>query len=250
MARKNDQLRFSFAATGKRSPRKRRRGRPKKPGAGVPHLARAPFSSRHPVHVTLRVCQGVYNLRSRRFFRVFERALSFERTRTASGTAVAPRSRATRAGKPAPGALRIVHYAVLGNHMHLVVEAPDQVTLSRRIQGLEIRLAKNFNRVMHARRGRVFADRYHALALKTPLEVRRVLAYVMGNASHHFRSRGTAGSGVDADAYSSAEFFDGWSAPVRLPFSMASPGRAPPVAPPRTWLLRTGWKRRGLLVPA
>ena len=140
--------------------------------------------------------------------------------------------------------------------MHLIVEAHDQRALSRRMQGLQIRLAKNFNRVMNRRRGRVFADRYHARALKTPLEVRRVLAYVMGNASRHFANRAAAPPASRAvrwrarpvaDPFTSAEFFEGWRDPVEFVHSMCSLER-PPVSPPATWLLRTGWKRHGLLV--
>ena len=42
------------------------------------------------------------------------------------------------------------------------------------------------------------------------------------------------------DPCSSAEAFDGWSAPierVRI--------RPPPVVPPKLWLLRVGWRQRG-----
>jgi len=33
-------------------------GRPKKPGAGVPHVRRSALKARHPVHVTARVRDG------------------------------------------------------------------------------------------------------------------------------------------------------------------------------------------------
>lgn len=48
----------------------------------------------------------------------------------------------------------------------------------------------------HFRRGRVFDDRFHVRPLKTPLEVRRALAYVLNDyrrhadieaRAHHFR---------------------------------------------------------------
>jgi hypothetical protein len=134
---------------------------------------------------------------------------------------------------------RIVHYSVQGNHVHLVMEADDRRALGRRVQGLEIRIARAMNRVMGRKRGGVFADRYHARALRTPLEVRRVLEYVLKNRRHHVGPRAAA-----IDPYSSADRFDGWRAPNRL-----SPRHGPPlVRRARSWLLRTGWRRHGLLL--
>ena len=36
------------------------------------------------------------------------------------------------------------------------------------------------------RRGRVLGDRYHARVLRSPTEVKRVLAYLDGNAQRHY----------------------------------------------------------------
>jgi hypothetical protein len=51
-------------------------GRPKSPTSGVPHLARPALSGREPVHVTMRVCEHVFQLRSRRCFTVIRTALA------------------------------------------------------------------------------------------------------------------------------------------------------------------------------
>src|SRR5262249_53338714 len=67
--------------------------------------------------------------------------------------------------------LRLLEFSVQGDHVHLIVEAADRRALSRGLQGLAIRLAKAVNRVL-GRRGRVWGDRFHARALKTPREVR------------------------------------------------------------------------------
>ena len=92
--------------------------------------------------------------------------------------------------------------------IHLIVEASDRVALSRGVQGLCIRLARAVNRAC-GRRGSVFADRYHARALKTPRAVRFALRYVLLNAHKH-------GSGAPAgfvDGCSSAPWFDGFARP-------------------------------------
>jgi hypothetical protein len=52
---------------------------------------------------------------------------------------------------------------------------------------------------------------------------------------------------VRLDEASSAPWFSGWSRRLQPP--PGTPGPAP-VAEPRTWLLRVGWRRHGLVDPA
>jgi REP element-mobilizing transposase RayT len=92
------------------------------------------------VHVTLRMRDHVWNLRSRRSFRRI--AECFKR---ASG----------RFGA------RLIEFSVQGNHLHLIVEADDHTALSRALQGLCIRIAKALNAMME-RAVKVFGDHYHA----------------------------------------------------------------------------------------
>ncbi len=105
----------------------------------------------------------------------------------------------------------IVHFSAQSNHIHLIVEAKDAIALWKGMQGLAIRIARAVNRV-HGRRGTVWADRYHAHELKTPTETHRALSYVVFNHQHH-----TGRTGPDPCSSS--------------------------VMPPRTWLVRTGWRR-------
>lgn len=173
--------------------------------AGVVHRSRGEWARPMPLHVTLRMAPHVYNLRSRRSFRVIAAAL--------------------RIGGDRFGA-RVTQFSVQGNHIHLLVEAPDRRALARAIQGLSIRVAKGLNRMM-GRKGRVFDDRYHARILRTPTEVRHAIHYVRDNARKHAAERGeTYGPGY-VDPYSSAGVAD-----LALP-------------PAQTWLLREGWRRAG-----
>ena len=84
---------------------------------------------------------------------------------------------------------RLVHYSVMGNHVHLIVEANDRRCLGRGMKGLGVRIAKSLNRVME-RQGNVLRDRYHAHILRTPTEVRRARHYLLTNAHHHYHSIG------------------------------------------------------------
>jgi hypothetical protein len=207
-----------------------RPGAGRKPAAAkprVPHQRRPRLSRHHPVHVTLRLAPGLPNLRTRRFGRVLFAAFAAARARFA---------------------VRLTHFSIQSNHLHLVVEAADRRALSRGLQGLAIRVAKRVNARV-GRRGAVFADRYFARALRTPLDVRRTLLYVMNNYRRHNRV-GAAHPPRDwADPYSSVDHFDGFAElpSGRTPCAELSLGRDPPVAPAVTWLLKIGWKRLGLL---
>ncbi len=129
----------------------------------------------------------------------------------------------------------MVHFSVQTNHAHLICEADDARALSRGVQGLAIRIARRMNRLAK-RKGKFFADRYHAHVLKTPREVRNALVYVLQNAAHHDR----LAAGV-VDVYSSGAYFNGWREPIKLRPIDDGP---PPVVPATTWLLTTGWRRR------
>ena len=146
-----------------------------RPGSGRPrgnrtsHAARPHFGKPTPVHVTLRLKQHVWNLRSRRSFQRIQGC--FEKSRGRFGA-------------------RLVEYSVQGNHLHLILEADDSGALSRGMQGLTIRIAKALNALM-GRSGRVFDDHYFARLLRTPAELVRAIRYVLGNAARHFGSGGT-----------------------------------------------------------
>jgi putative transposase len=162
MARRKRQLGFVFRTWGGK--RKGAGRRPNGENAGVSHRVRPVLKKRFPVHVTLRMNQAVWSLRSRRCFTALSKAFW---------------GGADRFG------FRLVHYSVQGNHMHLLVEAEDQRALSRGMNGLGVRIARALNRVME-RQGKVFADRYHAHILRTPTEVRHVRKYLLTNARKHY----------------------------------------------------------------
>src|SRR3954471_5498717 len=146
----------------------KRKGAGRKPAqsrAGVAHVTLPILPARFPVHATWRMDARVWSLRTRRCFRVLERAMY---------------AGALRFG------FRLVHYAVMGNHVHLLVEAPDRRALARAMKGLGVRIARALNRVMR-RRGGVLSDRYHAHILRTPSEVTRARHYLGTNARHHYR---------------------------------------------------------------
>jgi REP-associated tyrosine transposase len=122
--------------------------------------------------------------------------------------------------------VRIIHYSIQGNHLHLIVEAESVEALSRAMQGLAIRLAKRLN-ALAGRHGAVFADRYHSHPLKTPREAKRAVRYVLTNYRHHALEH----------------LPEAWTDPLASArFTQERPGRDAPVVAPSVWLLRVGWR--------
>ncbi len=204
-ARKPKQQDLPLKQRGRGGARKNAGRKPKGDRAGVSHLARAHVSGREPLHVGLRLCRGLPNLRWPKVFAVVERA--FAETAAARDD------------------FRVTHYSVQGNHLHLIVEVESGTALSRGMQALTIRMAKALNRLAK-RSGRVFADRFWSRLLATPREVRHAINYVLGNARQHAERMGLWITLPAADPYA------------------AGPGQQRlGIYAPRTWLLRVGWTR-------
>jgi REP element-mobilizing transposase RayT len=152
-----------------------------------------------------------------------------------------------------PG-FRLVHYSLMGNHAHLIVEADERRALGRGVMAIAGRLARAVNRVAQ-RSGRVLAERYHVRMLATPREVHRALRYVLLNARKHLAMKArSAVRAIDCqlDPASSARWFEGWKIGKQPVTERKEPAACgpPPVARAETWLLAVGWRRHGLLDPA
>ena len=80
--------------------------------------------------------------------------------------------------------LRVNQFALLGNHLHLIVEVASRRHLQRGMRSFAGRLGKAI-RQMEGGRGAVFRDRFHAHVLKTPSEYLAALKYVLLNRAKH-----------------------------------------------------------------
>ena len=216
----------------------KRRGTGRKPKgarAGERHAARPGFKACHPLHVVMRVVPEVGSLRRR---------VMYKAMREATITA-ALRDR-----------FRIVHVSLQRTHVHLIVEAEHKTALARGMQGFSISAARHINTALgngvRRRRGRVFADRYHAEVITSPTQARHTIAYVLGNWRKHREDREGLPSTWLVDPFSSAISFPDWQElegqawmwPIRDGYDPLLVRR------PTTWLLAEGWKRQGRVISA
>ncbi len=212
------QLEFSFpcghGGLRKGAGRKRQGTR-----APVLHRTRKPFSKRSVLHVTCRIAAGLPSLRDPRtvvlLFNDLARICERE-------------------------GFRIVEFSIQGTHIHMLCEADDDAALSRAMNGILSSLARSLNKYWK-RRGKVFADRYHSETINTPTQCHNALIYVLANAKKH--GARPLDSGIDP--CSTGPWF---------PFETSAPNHplrrhAKPAASPQSWLLRSGWRKRGPITP-
>jgi REP element-mobilizing transposase RayT len=189
----------------------------------VAHRRRPVLPKRTPVHVTLRLVEGVPSLRQIKHVKYVRRCIQL-------------------AHKPG---FRVVEFSVQVNHLHLIVEAEDERALSRGMQGLKVRLARRLN-PLFGREGKMFTERYHARQIRTPREAKHCLSYVLNNARKHAAQRGQTLAHNWIDPFSSAPTFGAWAGATITGAGATEPGIT---APAEFYLLTTGWCRHGPLDP-
>ena len=137
--------------------------------------------------------------------------------------------------------LHVTQFALLGNHLHMIVEAPNNRALTLGMRSLAGSFGKSIRSYAKGK-GAVFAGRFHVNVLKTPRQYRNTLKYVLLNHSQH------ADLIPAPDQYSSGPKFRRWG---RLLGDLSDtllegldeyPLRdVDHLSPPQSWLGRVGW---------
>ena len=142
-------------------------GRKRLHSKGVAHRTREVVNRRTPIHVNFRYKTVIRNKTS---LRLLKRAIV----------------NARRFG------LRIIHYSMQKNHIHLIIEADTNEILTRGMRSLTITFAKGI------KQGRIQLERYHLHVLRSVRETRNSVHYVLFNEQKH--ERGTCST---VDGFSS-----------------------------------------------
>ena len=121
-------------------------------------------------------------------------------------------------GRASEKGLRVLHFSVQKDHLHLIVEADDAGSLSRGMQRLASRVAMAVNALL-GRHGKFWKERYHRRDLGTPRQFRNALVYVTFNARKHGQARART-----LDGMSSAIWIDDWKDEAFAVARVGSPG--------------------------
>lgn len=207
--------------------KRRGAGRPNKSGT-VSHAKREDVNFKRPLHLTLRLRQGLPNIRQRGVLKLFQtccrRVKRFD--------------------------FHVVHFSIQSNHIHLIAEAKDNQALGRGMQSLASSFAKKLKVLMRSWKSRfswdgsVFVGRYHLRTILNPTQMKNTLKYVLLNWVQH------SGYIEHMDDFSSCRAFSRWKELLGRDFKLliAMEAKNAPydpepmgISPPRSWLAREGW---------
>lgn len=139
---------------GKRGGRREGAGRKRIHSNGVSHRTRQKVSYRTPLHINWKYKAHIRNKDS---LRILKRAILNARKH----------------------GLRIVHYSLQSNHVHLIIEAGDNRILTKGMRSITVTMARGLSK------GRVQIERYHLHVLRTLNETRNAVLYVCFNKQKH-----------------------------------------------------------------
>lgn len=155
---------------GSRGGRRPGSGRKRVHSRGVAHRSREKVTSRTPLHINFK-----YRLliRNKEKLKLLKKAIL----------------NSQRFG------LKVLHYSLQSNHVHLIVEATDSKMLTKGMRSITVTMARGIDQ------GRVQLQRYHLHVLRTVRETRNALSYVLFNDQKH-----TGKKTVKMDGFSSIVF--------------------------------------------
>lgn len=139
---------------GRHGGRRSGSGRKRIYSKGVAHRIRETVSSRTPCHVNFKYkC----HIKNKDCLKLLKRAIANSR---AYG-------------------LRIIHFSLQHNHIHIITEPTNNEILTRGMRSLTITFAKGLNQ------GKVQIERYHLHVLRTLREAKNAVHYVLFNKQKH-----------------------------------------------------------------
>lgn len=129
-------------------------GRQRKKSKGVSHSVRERVTAKNPLHINFKFRTHIRNKDS---LRVLKRAIKNAGTH----------------------GLRVVHFSMQSNHIHLIVESTSNEVLTRGMRSLTITFAKGL------KKGSIQIERYHLHVLRSLKETKNAVHYVLFNQQKH-----------------------------------------------------------------
>jgi putative transposase len=137
-------------------------GRKRLHSPGVAHQTRERVRGHTPLHINFKLQLEKGSLRNKTVLKFLAKAIARARMKN----------------------LRVVHFSLQHNHVHLLVEAQNNVTLTRGMRALIISLVMRLNRYWR-KGGQRLKQRYHLHVLKTRREIINAYRYVRDNFHKH-----------------------------------------------------------------
>jgi REP element-mobilizing transposase RayT len=132
---------------------------------GIRHIEREVIKKDTVLHLTLKIEKNKANLKNKSILKALQQSIKKARLL----------------------GLKVIQYTLEYDHVHLLVESSDKISLGKGMQSLGISFSKKINKIKK-QNGKVFKTRYHFRKLSTPREIKNVLNYILGNGVKHKES--------------------------------------------------------------
>jgi REP element-mobilizing transposase RayT len=142
----------------------KRAGRTAIHSKGIRHRKREEISRPRPLHLTIKLNRA--DIQNKTVLKILRNAIQRARLR----------------------GLKIIHYSLEHDHVHLFAEGESNLILSKGMQGLGVSLSKRINNALKIK-GQRYKTRYHLRVLKSATEVKNVINYILKNGIKHKRCK-------------------------------------------------------------
>lgn len=141
-------------------------GRPAIHDPGIRHTKRFRLKKASSLHLTIKVRENKADIQNKRILKALHYAIRRARLK----------------------GLKVIHYTLEYNHVHLLVESADNGVLHKGMQAFGITIAKAINKIKRTK-GVVYKNRYHLRIINSPKQLKNVLHYIFNNGIKHKRTK-------------------------------------------------------------
>ena len=139
-------------------------GRPAIHDIGIRHCRRAEINRPRPLHLTIKLNKA--QIQNKTILKHLKYAISRGRLQ----------------------GLRIIHFSLEHDHVHLYAESDSNVILTKSMKALGVSFAKRLNNFFKSR-GQVYKTRFHLRILRSASEVKNVINYILKNGIKHKKAK-------------------------------------------------------------
>lgn len=133
---------------------------------GIRHISREIIERPSSLHITIKVRANKADIQNKKILKALHRAIMRARFKS----------------------LKVIHYTLEYNHVHLLVECASNYRLGRAMQAFGICFAKAINKAKLSK-GTVYKHRYHLRKIRSAQDLKRVINYIFSNGIKHKRTK-------------------------------------------------------------
>jgi len=146
-------------------------GRPARNDPGIRHTKRPHLKRPSSLHLTVKIKKNKAEIKNKSVLAILKRSILNARKQ----------------------GLRVIHYSLEYDHVHLLIEADNNLILGKGMQAFGVTFSKAINRLKKLA-GEVYKHRYHFRRISSCSELKNVMNYIFNNGLRHKTSKSIVNS--------------------------------------------------------